>query len=166
MTLNRFDSVSKNSYILHFFPLARTSSVYCTYGDALTYTPHNYVGECTHHHNCICWLNFHLPYWHPTIQFKRNLLLNDFKLRQWFPVNASTMFWVSHHTALSHVANVSKEWAASIFRIKIKRGKQMFWLNEVLIPWMGQKGANAQSLHTDLDNGGRLLWNTSNITHW
>lgn len=121
------------------------------------HTPHNYVAECTHHHNCICWLDFHLPYWHPTIQYKNKFSINDFKLQQWFPVTADTMFWVSHHTALSHAASISKEWTASIFRIKIKRGKQVFWLNEVLVPWMGEKGANAQSLHTDSDNGGRLL---------
>lgn len=158
--------MSNNSHILHFSPLARTPSVYCIYGDVLTYTPHNYVAECTLHHNCIRWLDFHLPYWQPTIQYKNKSSINDFKLRQRFPVNADTMFWVSHHTALRCVANVSKEWTASIFRIKIKRGKQVFWLNEVLVPWMGEKEANAQALHTDSDNGGRLLWNTSNITHW
>jgi len=158
--------VSNNSYILHFFSLARTPSVYCIYGDALTYTPHNYVAECTHHHNCICWLDFHLLYWHPTIQCKNKSSINDFKLQQWFPVTADTMFQVWRHTALSYVASISKEWAASIFRIRIKKGKQVFWLNEVLVPRMGEKGANAQSLHSDSDNGRRLLWNTSNITHW
>ena len=52
MTLNRFDSVSNNSYNLHFFPLAITPSVYFIHGDALTdTTPHNDVAECTYHHN-------------------------------------------------------------------------------------------------------------------
>jgi hypothetical protein len=37
------------------------------------------------------------------------------------------------------------------------RGKQVFWLYEVLVQWMGEKRANAQALHTDSDNGGRLL---------
>jgi hypothetical protein len=50
-----------------------------------------------------------------------------------------------------------------------QEGKKVFWLSEqkLLIPRTGEKGANAQSLHTDSnpENGGKLLQNVSNVTH-